>query len=490
MARGLNAALFTLFVVGAVVLVNVVAARFSLRADLSADKRFQLAPQTKEALARLTNPVDIYAFVVEGSSDADRLTDLLREYRLQSSRVNVHIVDPEKEPSTAQAYGVRATGTVVVKMGNNQRKVEFYNLFTPSPDGGMEFRGEQAITRAILELSGYGGTTVYFLEGHGEGSPLDDFSELRSYLEGEGYTVKTLNLALENKVPDDARVVVIGGPRSDLVAQERQLLEQYLTRGGRLAVWLDPLPPGRSLPEIGKLLATLHVSIVPGVVVDPGRALFGDALSPVPELRWHDITSPLIQADAGVVLPGTVAVKPAAGQSSPASTAAPAGGPEVVPLLVTTDRSWAESTPTGQQWRRDPGDVPGPLDVAVAVQREEKVAPASAKAPSAAATASAAAPSPEAESTTTQPVAVVVGSSHFARNASFSFQGNRDFAANVVTWLAGQKELVTIRPSTTPIPRVLMTERQAVSIFYGTTLGLPLAVLAAGIAVWWRRRGL
>ncbi|HEY8425547.1 MAG TPA: GldG family protein [Limnochordales bacterium] len=478
LARGANAMLFTLFVVGIVVLLNVMLAQRPLRLDLSPDKRFQLAPQSRQALQRLEQPVTLYAFAFEGTEEAERLGDLLREYRLASDLVRVRMVDPEREPTLAQKYEVRAAGTVVVEMGSHYRKIEPYNLFTSSLyGGGMEFRGEQAVTRALLELSGLGGSVVYFLEGHGEGSPYDDYSELRSYLEGEGFTVKTLNLALTNSVPDDARVVVVAGPRTDLAAREREMLEAWVQeRGGRLALWLDPLP-NQQLPQIDGLLATLGVERVPGVVVDPGRALFGDALSPVPELRWHDVTSPLIQANVGVVLPGAQALRAASVDRATA-------------LMVSTDRAWAERDVTGQRWQRDEEDVAGPLDLALAIQREEPVAPASASSGASEEAPDEPSDEPSGGQTTRVPVAVVVGNSTFARNGSFAFQGNRDFAANLITWLAGQSEMVTIRPKTSPMPTVLLTARQARGIFYGTTLGMPLAVLVAGVLVWWRRRGL
>ena len=488
LVRGANAALFTLFVVGIVVLANVVLARHPLRLDLSPDRRFQLAPQSRQALQRLPQPVTLYAFAFEGTEEGERLGDLLREYRLASDRVRIRMVDPEKEPTLAQKYGVQTAGTVVVEMGSQYRKIESFNLFTTSPYGETEFRGEQAITRALLELSGLGRSVVYFVEGHGEGSPYDDYSQLRTYLEGEGFTVKSLNLALANGVPDDARVVVVAGPRTDLAPREREMLEAFVhQRGGRLALWLDPLP-GRSLPELGQLLESLGVELVPGVVVDPGRALFGDALSPVPELRWHDVTGPLIQANEGVVLPGAQALRARQGARATA-------------IMVTTDRAWAERDTTGQRWQRGPEDTAGPLDLALAIDREEPVAPASSQPSGQTAGQGGAGEAPQTQTgpsgsgeapseTARVPVAVVVGNSTFARNPSFAFQGNRDFAANLITWLAGQTELVTIRPATTPVPTVILTARQAAAVFYGTTLGMPLAVLAAGVLVWWRRRGL
>lgn len=500
LTRGVNSALFTLFVVGALVLVNVLAARHPLRADFSPDRRFQLSRQTREVLGRLEGPVDLYAFLVGGGGENEQIRDLLREYRLASRQVRVHIVDPEQQPSLAREMEVRSAGTVVVQMGSSRRAIEPFNLFAPGPTG-VQFRGEQAVTRAIMELVGYGQAVIYFLEGHGEGSPEDEFSALRSYLEGEGFTVKTVNLALANRVPEDARVVVLGGPRADLAPKEREMLVAFVEGGGRLAVWIDPLPR-RTLPEVEALLSTLGVRAEPGVVVDPGRALFGDALSPVPDMRWHEITRPLIQANSGVVLPGARPVKaasPADGRVPPGEGQAAGGrgpgGMRAVPLLVSTDRAWAELNPVGQQWRRDPEDVPGPLELAVAVERDEvppqPVASGSAGGPQAGGevrgTAGEEAEGPD---KTAVPVAVVVGNSAFARNASLAFQGNRDLAANMLTWLAGQSQLVTIRPKSAPLARVLLTGREATAIFYGTTVGIPALILVAGVAVWWRRRSL
>lgn len=480
--RGVNAGVLTLFVVGILVLVNVLAARHPLRMDLSPDRRFGLAPQSRDVLARLAReqqPVRIYAFVQDGTSDAEPVEDLLREYHLASRRVQVEVVDPEKQPSLAREMDVRAFGTVVVELGGRRRKIEPYNLFSPDPTGmGMQFRGEQAITRALMELGGDGGAVIYFTEGHGEASPLDDYSELRNYLEGEGYTVRTVNLATRRRVPEDARILVMGGPRTDLVSGEREAVAAYLAGGGRLAVWVDPVP-GRDFPQLRRLLAEgLGVELLPGIVVDPGRALFGDPLSPIPEMRWHDVTRPLIQANMGMVLPGARAMRPMDRNASPGQRPQA----RAIPLLLTTEQAWAETQPVGQRWNKDPGDAGGPLEVALAIERAGRgaaVAPAQAGAANGSGGPAGA-----------RPVAVLVGNSTFARNASLSFQGNLDFAANALSWLAGLEDRVSVRPRSTPVVQVSLTGTQAEAIFYGTAVGMPLAVLLLGIGVWWRRRSL
>lgn len=494
--RGTHAALYTLFVTGSLVLVNLLAARHPLRLDLSPDRRFQLSPQTRQVLAQLDRPVELYGFVVGGTREEEQLRDLLREYRLASPRVRVSIVDPERQPSLAREMEVRSSGTVVVKLGNRQRKLESFNLFASAPFGAVEFRGEQAVTRAIMELLDYGQATIYFVKGHGEAGPFDELSDLGANLQGEGFTVREVNLALQKEVPQDAKVLVLAGPKRDLSRRERELLQAFVRRGGRLAVWVDPLP-GRRLPELEGLLQALGVKVLPGMVVDPGRALFGDPLSPVPEMRWHPVTEPLLRASSGVVLPGSRPLQVAEGGLAVGSDT------RVLPLLVSTERAWAELQPE-RAWSRDPEDLPGPLPLGVVVERS---VPAVRPAAGAGAAGGAAARSAPVGSAGADPAvdgpgggevvepsrvmvaaAAVVGNSGFARNEFLAFQGNRDLAVNMLSWLAGESRLLTIRPRVMATPRVMLTRRLASAIFYGTTLGIPAAVLAAGVWVWWRRR--
>ena len=47
------------------------------------------------------------------------------------------------------------------------------------------------------------------------------------------YEVKELLLAREAKVPDDAAVVIVPGPKTDLFPQEIAALDAYIARGGK-----------------------------------------------------------------------------------------------------------------------------------------------------------------------------------------------------------------------------------------------------------------
>ena len=67
---------------------------------------------------------------------------------------------------------------------------------------------------------------------------------------------------------------------------------------------------------------------------------------------------------------------------------------------------------------------------------------------------------------------------------------NRELFLNTFGWLGGQEELLSIRPRTVRMSRVLFSEEQATSIFFLSVLVLPEILLVLGLAVWWRRSSL
>jgi ABC-type uncharacterized transport system involved in gliding motility auxiliary subunit len=83
---------------------------------------------------------------------------------------------------------------------------------------------------------------------------------------------------------------------------------------------------------------------------------------------------------------------------------------------------------------------------------------------------------------------VVVGSSGWVGNGILSFNGNRDLFLNMLNWLSSDEDLISIRPKD-PENRPLQLNRSQVgTIFYLSVILLPLAVIATGVSVWWKRR--
>jgi ABC-type uncharacterized transport system involved in gliding motility auxiliary subunit len=83
---------------------------------------------------------------------------------------------------------------------------------------------------------------------------------------------------------------------------------------------------------------------------------------------------------------------------------------------------------------------------------------------------------------------VVVGCSEWLANSFIGFNGNRDLALNTMNWLASDEDLISIRPKEQDDRRITMTRAQLNWVRVTSQFVLPLAVIFAGISVWWRRR--
>jgi ABC-type uncharacterized transport system involved in gliding motility auxiliary subunit len=58
----------------------------------------------------------------------------------------------------------------------------------------------------------------------------------------------------------------------------------------------------------------------------------------------------------------------------------------------------------------------------------------------------------------------------------------------MVSWLASDEDLISIRPKAPEDRRVILSQSQQRRLLYLTVFILPGAVLVAGISVWQRRR--
>ena len=87
---------------------------------------------------------------------------------------------------------------------------------------------------------------VYFLVGHGEMrlddvDPLRGLSELENFLRERNYSLATVDLSVEARVPMDADLVVIPAPQASLLPEEVEKLRRYMSeRNGRIVVFIDP----------------------------------------------------------------------------------------------------------------------------------------------------------------------------------------------------------------------------------------------------------
>src|SRR5439155_22197544 len=113
---------------------------------------------------------------------------------------------------------------------------------------------EPAISAGLTLLARGRPTRVLFLDGHGE-RPLAEitappgYGQLRQAMEQASYAVGSVNLWKSGEVPGDTDLVIVAGPKDDVLDAEAEALERYLAAGGHVMLLVDPVP----LPNLGGL---------------------------------------------------------------------------------------------------------------------------------------------------------------------------------------------------------------------------------------------
>lgn len=446
--------------------LNYVGQRHVKRFDLTTSGIYSLAPQTAQILSKINNDIDIKAFFPGG--DYPPLKELLTEFHTRNRHVRFEFIDPDKHPDQAKANDVTVYGTFSNPFTGSSLKFGTVVLFNGNRNEKIEKRSEEVreedLTNALIKVQRTEAKKIYFVQGHGEKDPAgterDGYSAAKKALEDQGYKVDTVNLASEGKVPPDAKVLIVAGPKSELLDKEVEFINNFLNSGGSVLVMVDPSPQA----SLSSLLKGWGVAPDSDVVLDVsglGRLMgAGPSIPLVRQYETHKITDRFNQM---TFFPLARSIEPSK------ETVA---GVTVEPLFKSNPASWGETDmkelKTGEAAFDEKTDLKGPLPLAVAVNKD--VRPASDNGPA------------------TKARMVVVGDSDFAVNPYLAQVGNGNLFLNMVSWLAQDEDLISIRPKAPSDRRVDMSQSRFNLLRLLNLILLPGAVLVAGIAVYVRRR--
>lgn len=463
--------------------VNYVSSRHYVRGDWTKTRIYSLSETTKKIVRGLTQPVRITVFMTRGSRLYASINELVNRYRALSGKLEVEFVDPELQVARAEVlvreFGFRKN-TVLFRCGEKKKYVEEdklvdYDYAGMNPMGGQPeikaFKGEEAFTSAIREVTENRVTRIYFSSGHGEPA-LDSqdrhngFALAKEFLERENFTVASWDSLGKGSVPPDANVIVVAGPKTGFLEPEAAALEKYLAGGGRALVMLDPVLPTRGAPAsdlgLGVLLANYGVKLGSDIVVDPANAI--PVVGPETVFANHYGTQEIVRSLSEEKLP---VLFPLA--RSVSKTEKSAAGLTATTLVETTPDGWGEtSLDQLDDVKKDAKDNQGPVAIALAVApsagpREKKAEEKSAR-------------------------LVVFGNSRFATNGSIGNIGNANLFLNAVHWLAGEEKLIGIAPKTPEQTSLSLTQSQLLRLGLLAMLGLPAFAVILGVWVWYRRR--
>jgi hypothetical protein len=494
---GLNVLIQLVVLAGIVAMANYLSFRHFKRWDYSRDQKYALSSQTKSLLASLKKPVKAVVFFSGGSEIAPDVNALLREYEFASGgKFNTEIVDPFRSftrASELQAqYKFGANENILIldfdgrnkfvnaaDMADYEQPDQMAMMLGQTQTKIKAFKGEQAITSALLELTEGKPNKVYFASGHGEpdlsGQDLKIFNEA---LKRQNIEVADLKLLNVNSIPEDARAVMICGPKYDLSELELKLVSEFWeTRKGRVFVLLNAYA---KTPRLANWLASQGITPQDVRVIKVGNFLTMDQAGGTPQVTKKTVTQAVfVVEDSGT----TITPRDLVGLSKPLvgvtqsfeldKTRETTAKTKLFRLLQSAEGFWGEMDPVETEEKPsffDPKkDLMGPLPLGVAAEKggvaDRRVKMDTSR-------------------------LVVIGNAEFLNNNSYRLtEGiNMDLTINALNWLLDREELAGIPAKEKKSIALSLNEIQLRNLALAVMAGVPGFVAFLGLLTWWKRR--
>ena len=261
-------------------------------------------------------------------------------------------------------------------------------------------------------------------------------------------------------MPEDTRVLVVGGPRKDYFQRELDMIDGYIKSGGAVLMLCDPCP----LPNIEAYLEGHGVKLPHDFVIDSKSKLMGlDQFTPIiSPNKKHPLARKMNEAAVFPYCRSVVFINDRNMWQNDLNT-----------LAVSSPTAWAE-TNTQSVYDNEPifdrtEDRQGPVSVALVVPLPEDSSSGEKSKPGR---------------------LIVMGDSDFAANHYLNILGNKDLFLNTINWLAQKADLLSARSrrGSTPVSMLFLTENEGRLVFWSSVVVEPGLVLLVGLMVLlWRR---
>ncbi len=444
--RRLDGWLFAAALFAAAGAIGYLAYRHDAVVDWSHDGRSSLSAESRAVLDTLHGPVEIVSYANPQGDLRQTVSAFMERYQRFKRDLTLRFVDPQQDPAKMRELGITVDGALILHYQKREERLDELS--------------ERSLTNALERLARGGERIVAFVTGDGErradGKANADVSTFMAQLENRGMRAVPLNFSQVTAVPQHTDLVVLASPTLALPQGAVKALTDYVAGGGNL-LWLTE--PGNEDLGLQPLADALGVHILPGVLVDGQGAALGlqdPRLITLGDYPPHAITRGLALT---TLFPQVSAL-----------ALSRKGDWDVQPFLRSSAQSWTEfqpidnAHPSNIRYDADAGELKGPLDFGLTFTRLS--------------------PSPDKSE---QRVAVI-GDGDFLSNTFLGNGGNRALGERVFDWMLGDDALVNLPPRGAPDRALQISQGQLNAVTLGFLIGLPLALLALGGAIAWRRR--
>ena len=477
---GLNVLAQIILLLFLAAMVNSIAFKHYQRWDFSRDQKYTLSDKTKRFLRTVKGKMRVIVFFSPNTPITADLQNLLTEYQYAGKgTIDIERIDPERNLSRAKEmfdkYKVVSDESLLVIDYEGRNKTVKASEMAEIDQSGIAFgegprvtafKGEQAITSAMMDVVQGKKNTLGYVLGHKE-PPLSgntNISVLKAFIENENIKFQELNLFDVGAIPAELKTILIIGPQYDLSDREIKLLRDFWDKQGRILLLLDP---AAKTPKLDAFLNEL------GVKVNDDR-LMVFLRTGIQELALtRDVQAHFLGGNPVTKRLADVRALFFGGTSS--LTLEPdrvrAANIRLDPLIQAEKGYFAETdynSDNQAKFQADAKAAGAPPTIGAAVERgasaDERVQMNSSR-------------------------LVVVSNATFVQdNAVTQDQQALDFISGSVNWLLSREQLIGIAPKISKPLTFTLNEDALRNLRWIVLVGMPLIFALLGAAVWWQRR--
>jgi hypothetical protein len=480
---GFNVAAQVGLLLALAIMVNSLGLKHYRRWDFSRDQKYALSDKTKRFLDTIKGKVRITVFFSPSTPITADVQSLLAEYQYNAKgKIDVENIDPERNLSRAkelfEKYKVVSDESLMVVDYQGRNKTVKASEMADIDQSGVAlgqgprvaaFKGEQALTSALVDLVEGRKNTVGYVLGHKEPAIADPspISVLKTFIENENIKLQELNLFELGEIPADLKAVMIVGPQYDFSDREMKLLRDFWNKQGRLLLLVDPLA---KTPKLHAFLAESGVRVNDDrlmVFIKTGIQEVG--LTRDVQARFvgdNAITRRLAGARA-LFLGGTSSLALDILRMQAANV-------KIEPLLQADKGYFAETDYLSNDQTKYESDAAkagakaAPIFIAASVEKGG---------------------SGDARVQVNSARLVIVSNATFVEDKALTQdQQGLDFVSAAVNWLLSREQLIGIAPKVATTLTFTLSDDALSNVRWLILVLLPLFPAVIGIAVWWKRR--
>lgn len=433
---------------------------------------YTVGEETETILAGVDTDVRIYLLAERGMENST-IETLLERYAAMNRHITVTAVDPATRPTFISQYtdDTLTQNSVIVESDLRYTIIDYTDIYTTQytesdyysylytgvmPSGTTYFNGELAFTSAIDYVTREDLPILYNLVGHGE-SALS--STYEGYITDDNIGRAELSLLTVDAIPEDCTAILIHNPTGDINEDEREMLSQYLAEGGNLILVTEyDYYSETTMPNLAALANEMGLESIDGLVIEGDRNNYtGYPYSLLPSIGTtgpmgslsDDARYALMNAAHGILSNGN-------------------GSGTVYPVLTTSSSAYVKSIAGDgiTTFDKEDGDISGMCYVGAAV-------------------------SGDADGTRGDTYKFVWYSTPSITDDSTDYYvsgGNSAVFMASLSWMAENPVSLSILSKQLQVEALTVTAGQQSLWAAVATVVLPLAVLAIGFTIWFRRR--